>query len=89
MLLISIKMNHRRPAWVGYDPVVFTWPDLPVSHKMNQMFDQFSFEYEVEFLDCPADVKAERELKWGMKDGGCSTPKRQPVGQGYRILRST
>ena len=80
----TIEFTRIYPSKVGanfmlkiYDPVVFTWSDLPVSHKMNQMFDQFSFEYEVEFLDCPTDVKAERELKWGMKDGGCSKADQQ------------
>ncbi|MCX6110963.1 MAG: hypothetical protein NTZ90_15315 [Proteobacteria bacterium] len=59
------------------DPEVFSWTDLPASHRANQLFDKYSVEYEVDFLDCPADVKTEREVTWGMKDGSCTKDDQQ------------
>lgn len=53
-------------------PTTFSWTNIPQSHKTIRMIDAVTLTYGFQFLDCPSDVKHERETKWGMKDGGCT-----------------
>ncbi len=52
-------------------PASFSWTDTVKNHEMINKIATFHVRYAFKFLDCPADVKAEREAKWGMKDGSC------------------
>ena len=75
----TIEFTKVAPSTDGADfklridgPATFSWTNLPKSYKLNKLATYYADEYEVKFLDCPEDVKKERETMWGMKDGSCT-----------------
>lgn len=52
-------------------PMTFSWTNLKENHRLIGMIDSVRLTYSIKFLDCPEDVKKERESMWGMGDGGC------------------
>jgi len=59
------------------DPMTFSWMNIAKSRDLNGRIQKYAYEYEIEFLDCTPEVKAERETKWGMKDGSCTKVDRE------------
>ncbi len=53
-------------------PSTFSWTNISANHKIIGLIAAVNLSYSFAFLDCPADVKAEREKKYGMSDGSCT-----------------
>ncbi len=58
-------------------PSTFSWTNLEANHKIIGLIAAVNLSYSFAFLDCPADVKAEREQRYGMADGSCSKEDKQ------------
>lgn len=59
------------------DPMTFSWANVSKSHDLNGKIIKYKYEYELAFLDCPADVVKERREKWGMSKPGCTAEDRE------------
>lgn len=53
-------------------PSTFSWTNIQANHKIIGTIAAVNLTYSFAFLDCPADVKAERENKYGVADGSCT-----------------
>jgi hypothetical protein len=58
-------------------PLTFSWTDIAQNHNTINKIAALHLTYSLKFLDCPADVKKEREEMWGMKDGSCTAADKQ------------
>jgi hypothetical protein len=58
-------------------PSTFSWTNLEANHKIIGLIAAVNLSYSFAFLDCPADVKAEREKTYGMEDGSCTKEDKQ------------
>jgi hypothetical protein len=58
-------------------PSTFSWTNIKANHDMIGTIAAVKFSYSFQFLDCPADVKLEREKTWGMADGSCTKADKQ------------
>jgi len=54
-------------------PATFSWINTKESHTTIALIQAVKLSYSFKFLDCPEDVRLERQNMWGMKDGSCSS----------------
>ncbi len=58
-------------------PTTFSWTNIKANHSIIGLIAAVNLSYSFQFLDCPADVKLEREKTWGMTDGSCTKADKQ------------
>lgn len=73
----AIHTNTGDVRWLVGSPTMYSWINTADAHATIAALIATNLEYELKWHDCPADVKKERESKFGMKDGSCKAADRQ------------